>query len=372
MRPGGIRLAPDRAHTLRERDDGSRGHGHVRHTIPDTVGVAPSVRAIRIIAQVLPGELATMASHPQPLIVLTGPTGIGKTAAGVRLAQSLGGEIVNADSRYLYRGFDIGVAKPTIEERAGIPHHLIDILPPDGEMSLARFQELATGTIRDIQRRGRVPLLVGGTVLYINAVVQGWVIPRVPPDEAFRAAAEASIASDGGAALRAELAAVDPIVAARSGSNMRRVIRALEIYRETGVPMSVVEGRGQPPFRALEVALTMPRDLLYARLDARIETLMERGLVGEVRGLLASGIPERAPAMSSIGYRQLIPFLRGEASLDEATERIRVDTRRYVRHQETWLRRNSGLIRLDVAVPDWEARLVSLARTFVAAETVES
>lgn len=303
------------------------------------------------------------------MIVLTGPTGVGKTAAGIRLAQAFGGEIVNADSRYLYRGFDIGVAKPTPAERATVPHHLIDILPPDGDMSLARYQELATTTIRDIQRRGRLPLLVGGTVLYVNAVVEGWSIPRVAPDEGFRAAAEAEVARDGGAALRARLAEVDPVVAERSGMNMRRVIRALEIHRATGEPMSVIEGRGAPPFRALEIALTMPRGALHERVDARIRTLIAQGLVDEVRGLLARGVPERAPAMSSIGYRQLLPYLRGEESLDAAIERITVDTHRYVRHQETWLRRNPRLVRIDVTGDGWETELESLVRRFLGAPT---
>ncbi len=306
-----------------------------------------------------------MTPNPQPLIGLTGPTGVGKTAAAIRLALALGGEIVNADSRYLYRGFDIGVAKPSAPEQALVPHHLIDILPPAGEMSLHVFQELATATIRDVQARGRLPLLVGGTVLYLNAVIEGWQIPQVPPDEPFRRAAEAEVERDGGAGLRARLAAIDPVAAERSGVNMRRVIRALEIHRATGTPMSVLEGRGRPPFRALEVALTMPRDALHARLDARIDGLMAGGLVEEVRGLLASGVPETVPAMSSIGYRQLIPYLRGEETLDAATERIRVDTRRYVRHQETWLRRNPRLVRVDVTADGWESELEATVRRFL-------
>ncbi len=307
-----------------------------------------------------------MTPDRQPLIALTGPTGVGKTAAAIRIAQRFGGEIVNADSRYLYRGFDIGVAKPSAEEQSLVSHHLIDILPSDGNMSLARFQELATVTIRDIQRRGRLPLLVGGTVLYLNAVVEGWHIPRVPPDEPFRRAAEAEVERDGGAALRSRLAVIDPVAAARSGVNMRRVIRALEIHRATGTPMSVLEGRGAPPYRTLEIALTMPREALHRRLDARIDTLIERGLVDEVRGLLTSGVPERAPAMSSIGYRELIPYVRGEETLDVAIERIRVDTRRYVRHQETWLRRNPRLVRFDVTDDGWDARLDDTIEQFLA------
>ena len=307
-----------------------------------------------------------MTPDRQPLIALAGPTGAGKTAAAIRIAQRFDGEIVNADSRYLYRGFDIGVAKPSPEEQSLVPHHLIDILPADGDMSLARFQELATATIRDIQRRGRLPLLVGGTVLYLNAVVEGWHIPRVPPDEPFRRSAEAEVERDGGAGLRARLAVIDPVAAARSGVNMRRVIRALEIHRATGTPMSVLEGRGASPFRTLEIALSMPREALHRRLDARIDKLIERGLVDEVRGLLASGVPERAPAMSSIGYRQLVPYLQGDESLDVAIERIRVDTRRYVRHQETWLRRNPRLLRVDVTADGWEARLDATIGRFLA------
>ncbi len=302
-------------------------------------------------------------------MVLTGPTGVGKTAAAIRLALALGGEIVNADSRYLYRGFDIGVAKPSTTEQALVPHHLIDILPPEGEMSLHVFQELATRTIRDIQRRGRLPLLVGGTVLYLNAVVEGWHIPQVPPDEPFRRAAEAEVERDGGAALRAQLVTIDPVAAERSGVNMRRVIRALEIHRATGTPMSVLEGRGEPPFRALELALTMPRAELHARLDSRIDGLLAAGLVEEVQGLLASGVPASAPAMSSIGYRQLIPFLGGDESLDAATERIRSDTRRYVRHQETWLRRNPRLVHVDVTVEGWEIGLETTVRRFLVASS---
>ena len=306
-----------------------------------------------------------MPIDPQPLVVLTGPTGVGKTAAAIRLAQALGGEIVNADSRYLYRGFDIGVAKPTLSERVSVPHHLIDILPPDGEMTLARFQELGMAAIRDVQSRGHPPLLVGGTVLYVNAVVEGWAIPGVAPDEDFRAAAEAEIARDGGAALRARLAEVDPIVAERSGANMRRVIRALEIHRATGEPMSAIEGRGAPPFRALEIWLTMPRAALHERLDRRIGTLLEQGLVEEVRGLLARGVPEGAPAMSSIGYRQLLPHLRGGETLDQAVARIAADTHRYVRHQETWLRRNPRLERVDVTADGWAADLEARVRRFL-------
>ena len=288
-----------------------------------------------------------------PVVVIGGPTGTGKTAAAVHLAARFNGEIVNADSRYLYRGFDVGTAKPTSAERGGIPHHLIDILDPTEPMSLATFQDLAFATINDILRRGRLPLLVGGTPLYVNSVVEGWQIPRVPPNPAFRRELDAEAARDGIEPLARRLASVDPITAERSGSNLRRIIRGLEVWEATGTPLSRLEGKGPPPYRALEIGLTMPRDALHARVDARVDSLVERGLIDEVRGLLAAGVPPNAPAMSSIGYRQLLPYLDGEATLDEAIERIKIATHRYIRHQETWLRKNRRLVAVDVTRTGW-------------------
>ncbi|CAA9580202.1 MAG: tRNA dimethylallyltransferase [uncultured Thermomicrobiales bacterium] len=306
-----------------------------------------------------------MPDGRRKLVVVAGPTAVGKTAAGIALAERFGGEIVNADSRYLYRGFDIGVAKPSLAERRGVPHHLIDVLPPDGDMSLARYQDLAMDAIAGIHARGRLPLLVGGTPLYVNAVVEGWRVPRVPPDPALRAALEAEAGCDGLPALAARLAAVDPIAAARSGQNLRRVVRALEVYEKTGTPMSAQEGKGPPPFDALELGLTMPRDRLRAAVEDRVAAQLAAGLVDEVRGLLALGVPPDTPAMGSLGYRQLLPHLRGEADLAGATARIVADTHRYVRHQETWLRRNPRLVPVDVTRPDWLARAADLVASFL-------
>ena len=299
------------------------------------------------------------------LVVVSGPTAVGKTALGIDLALAFGGEVVNADSRYLYRGFDIGVAKPDLAERRRVPHHLIDILPPHGDMSLARFQDLATSAINDIASRGRAPLLVGGTPLYINAVVEGWRIPRVPPNPEFRAGLEAEATNAGVPVLTERLRAVDPAAAERHGSNVRRVIRALEIYEATGIPMTAQEGKGPVLFDALEIALTMPRDRLYRAVDNRVRDQIARGLAAEVRSLLEAGVPEDAPAMGSLGYRQLLPYLRGESSLDAAIERIRFDTHRYVRHQETWLRRNPRLIWFDVTQSDWREVAMRRVRQFL-------
>ncbi len=299
------------------------------------------------------------------IVVVAGPTAVGKTALGIALAEEFDGEVVNADSRYLYQGFDIGVAKPDLAERRGIPHHLIDILPPDGDMSLARYQDLALQTIGEVLHRSKLPILVGGTPLYINAVVEGWNMPRVPPNPSLRAALEAEADARGVETLATRLREVDPVAAERCGRNLRRIIRALEVYEETGLPMSTQESKGPPPFETLELGLTMPRDALYRAVDDRVRSQIERGLVAEVRSLLERGVPQSAPAMSSLGYRQLLPYIRGESSLEQAIERIRHDTHRYVRHQETWLRRNARLTWLDVTSPEWITAAKSRVRAFL-------
>jgi tRNA dimethylallyltransferase len=312
-----------------------------------------------------PGFRSVDESHGARLVVIAGPTAVGKTALGITLAQRFAGEVVNADSRYLYRGFDIGVAKPDAQERQGVPHHLIDILPPAGAMSLARYQDLAMQAIAGIHARNRLPLLVGGTPLYLNAVVEGWRIPRVPPRPELRTALADEAARLGIPVLAERLRAVDPVAAARSGMNLRRIVRALEIYEATGIPMSAQEGKGPPPFDALEIALSMPRDVLYRAVDERVARQIARGLVDEVRALLAAGVPQDAPAMSSLGYRQLLPYLHGETTLEAAVERIRLDTHRYVRHQETWLRRNPRLVWFDVTTPGWRDAAIARVQAFL-------
>lgn len=299
------------------------------------------------------------------LAVIAGPTNVGKTKLGVALGRRFDGEVINADSRYLYRGFTIGTAKPSLEEQAGVPHHLIDILAPGDDFSLARFQELAGEAIAEVAERGRLPLLVGGTPLYINAVIEGWRIPRVPPHPDIRARLEREAGESGIEALSARLRAVDPVAAERCGVNLRRIIRALEIYEVTGVPMTAQEGKGPRPYDTLEIGLHSPRADLYAAIDARVDEQIARGLIDEVSGLLAAGVPPEAPAFSSIGYRQLLPALAGEIAFDEAIARIKHDTRRYVRHQETWMRANPRLVRIDVSAPDWIERAAELVEHFL-------
>lgn len=300
------------------------------------------------------------------LIAIVGPTAVGKTATAIRLARDIGGEVISADSRYLYRGMDIGTAKPTVDEMAGVPHHLIDVVDPTEDYSLALYQRDAYQAIDDVLARGRVPILAGGTPLYVNAVLEGWRIPEAPPDPAFRAAMEAYARDQGAEALHRRLAAVDPAAAKRiPASNVRRVIRALEIHRHTGQRMTDLEGRQPPPYRVLIAGLMLPREELFARIDRRVDEQIASGLVDEVRGLLAAGVPPDAPAMSAIGYGEIVDYLEGKATLAEAVERIRFHTHRYARHQLTWLRRMRGVHWFNPDEPGWYDRLLALVRAFL-------
>jgi tRNA dimethylallyltransferase len=310
-----------------------------------------------------PEHLALRTAH---LLVLGGPTAVGKTAAAIAVARRFDGEVVSADSRQVYRGMDIGTAKPTPEERAATPHHLIDVADPDDDFSLAQYVGLAREAIGGILARGRLPILAGGTPLYLNAVAEGWRVPHAPPDPALRAALEAEAARDGLAALEARLAAADPVAAARSAGNLRRVVRALEVFLTTGVPMSAQEGKEPPPYRVRTIILELDRAALHARIDARVERMVAAGLVEEVRGLLERGFSPALPAMSGIGYAEIAAYLGGELTLPEAVERIKFNTHRYVRHQETWFRRNRAAARIDVARGDWLERLMDEVGTVLA------
>lgn len=303
-----------------------------------------------------------------PLIVVAGPTAVGKTAAAIGLAQRFNGEIVSADSRQVYRQMDIGTAKPTPEERAAAPHHLLDIRDPDDEFSLAEYVALALAAIDGIIARGRLPILAGGTPLYLNAVTEGWRVPEVPPDWALRDGLEAEAARDGLAPLEARLAAVDPVAAKRTAGNLRRIIRALEVHILTGKPMSEQEGKVPPPYRIMQAILTLDRPTLHARADARIGRMVAAGLVAEVQGLLDRGYAPPAPAMTGIGYAEIIAHLREGVSLTDAVAQIAINTHRYIRHQETWFRRNRAATRYDVATAGWETALQTDVGTFLAME----
>ncbi len=275
-----------------------------------------------------------------------GPTAVGKTVLALHLAGALDGEIVSADSRLFYRGMDIGTAKPTPEARARVPHHLVDIADPDETVGLAEFQERATAAIADVHGRGKLPLLVGGTGQYVRAIVKGWRVPRVPPDARLRAELEAQAAREGCEALHARLARMDPTAAERiDPRNVRRVIRALEVCTLTGRPISEQQGKEPPPYRILQIGLTMDREALYARADARIEAMMAAGLEEEVRRLVEAGYGWDLPAMSGLGYIQFKPYFAGQATLEKVVAEIKRATRRFIRHQCNWFRPGDPAIR---------------------------
>lgn len=287
-----------------------------------------------------------------PLVAIVGPTAVGKTAWGIDLAQRMEGEIVSADSRQVYRGMDIGTAKPTPAEQRQAPHHLLDVVEPDEDFSLARYQDMAMTAIGDITARGRVPLLVGGTGQYLAAVLEGWNIPRVAPQWGFRAALEQEAREQGSMALHARLAHVDPpSAAAIQPTNVRRIIRALEVHHVTGVPISALQTRCPPPYHITTWWLTRAAPELYARIDARVDAMMEAGLLDEVRGLLAQGYGWHLPAMSGLGYIQFRPYFEGHATLEECVQRLTFDTHRFARQQKNWFRRLPGLVRVEREAP---------------------
>ncbi len=283
-----------------------------------------------------------------PLVVLLGPTGVGKTALSIDLCRRFEGEVISADSRQIYRGMDIGTGKATPDERAAVPHHLLDIRDPDQTLTLAEYQRLAYTAIDGIHARGRLPFLVGGTALYLRAVTLGLRIPEVPPNPALRAELEATHAAEGLAPLVRRLQALDPTGAqAIDLRNPRRVLRALEIVLTTGRSKAALEGAQPPPYRILHMGLTRPRRALYARIDARIEQMVAEGLVDETRRLLAR-YDAALPALSSLGYREMGAHLRGEWTLAQAVAALKSATHRYVRTQETWFRKMPGVVWFDL------------------------
>jgi tRNA dimethylallyltransferase len=293
---------------------------------------------------------------------LVGPTAVGKTALALALSEHLPVEVVSADSRTVYRWMDIGTAKPTLDERRRVPHHLIDVVDPDQSYSLALYQQQALEAVARIQARGRVPLLVGGAGLYVSALSEGLAIPDVPPDEAYRRSLEQRAHAEGWRALQRELAEVDPDSAARiDPKNVRRVIRALEVFRATGRPFS--EWQKPDPERALEcvlVGLRLERSQLYARIDARIDAWLSAGFIDEVRGLLERGFAPDLPSMSGIGYREVARYLNGALDLEAATQAFKQATHQYARRQMTWFNARPTITWLDAGEATPERVLAAL------------
>jgi len=273
----------------------------------------------------------------KPVIVIVGPTGIGKTALAVSLARAVKGEIISADSRQVYQGMDIGTAKASAFERSQAKHHLVDILRPDASLTVTEFQSRANAVIRWLHEQHAMPLVVGGTGLYVRVLIEGWQIPEVPPALDIRAEWEMFARDHGPVALHNRLADVDPDSAARIDTrNVRRVIRALEVFEITGKPFSHQRRRSPPPYSFLQIGLTRPRESLYQIIDRRIDAMIDNGLIEEVKHLVASGYNWSLPSMSSLGYREIGAFLRGEIALADAVAQLRRATRAFIRKQYNW------------------------------------
>jgi len=289
-----------------------------------------------------------MVSPEKPfIIIIAGPTGVGKTRTAIYLAEALGAEIISADAMQVYRRMDIGTAKPTVEEQARVRHHLIDIVEPDEPFSAARFKQLADRVIKHLHRAGVVPFVVGGTGLYIKALTRG-LFEADEVDESIRARLLSEAEAHGTAALHARLKKVDREAACRIHPNdSYRIIRALEVFEATGCPISSLQkqhGFSDTSYRALKVGLFLERPVLYDRIDSRVDEMMDSGFVGEVRGLLEQGFSPELKSMQSIGYRHVAEFLRGGISRDDMVEQLKRDTRRYAKRQLTWFRADPGMV----------------------------
>jgi tRNA dimethylallyltransferase len=269
------------------------------------------------------------------LLVVVGPTASGKTSLAIRLAKALGGEVVSADSRLLYKGMDVGTAKPSMRERVGVPHHLIDVVSPARTLTVAEYRAKALRVIRGILKRGKLPILAGGTGLYVRALVDNFTIPEVPPNPKLRRRLEKLTDDE----LRARLVKSDPAYAERAGHNRRYAIRALEVIAATGKPFSVLQGKGEPLFDALQIGLRPDRAALVVKIARRVREMMRGGLIEESRRLLRRYDPS-LPSMSGIGYAEAAAYLRGEIGMEEAIERISARTRQYAKRQVTWFKRD--------------------------------
>ncbi len=296
------------------------------------------------------------------MIAIVGPTAVGKSELALHLAQYFPLEIISADSRQVYRYMDIGTNKPTWAERASVPHHVIDVVEPDEAFSLAMYHQLAIEALKAIQQKGKLPVLVGGSGLYVWSLVEGWKIPQVPPDQKLRRRLEARAEQEDSQSLYQELQDIDPSAAAKiSPTNIRRIIRALEIYHTTGQHPSQLQRKESPGFPILLIGLTQERSELYRRIDWRVDKMIQRGLVEEVEQLLKKGYSPSLPSMSGIGYKQIGQFLRGEMTLPQSIDKIKYETHRLARHQYAWFRLSDSRIHwFDTSEAEAKASIVAL------------
>lgn len=286
-----------------------------------------------------------------PIAVIAGATASGKTALSIAAAKHLGGEIVSADSMQIYRYMDIGTAKPTLAEREGIPHYLLDEITPDESFSVAEYVKRAHVYIRDIHERGRLPIVVGGTGLYIDSLIRDVDFPENDSDCSLRSELNALAEREGAEPLLKMLAELDPVSAQRlHPNNLRRIVRAIEFCKCTGVPISEHQERTrqkQSRYEPLLLAVKWDMPTLYERINKRVDIMLENGLVDEVKGLVSLGYENAVLAMQGIGYKEILAYLRGETTLDEAAEKIKLNSRHYAKRQMTWFKRNDKIIWLD-------------------------
>jgi tRNA dimethylallyltransferase len=296
------------------------------------------------------------------VIAIVGPTAVGKSELALHLAQCFPIEIISADSRQVYRYMDIGTNKPSLAERKSVTHHLIDIVEPDQDFSLAMYHQLTIEALKAIQQKSKLPLLVGGSGLYVWSLVEGWKIPQVPPDQKRRSQLEARAQQEGSQGLYQELRDIDPIAASKiNPSNVRRIIRALEIYHATGQRPSQLQRKEAPDFPILLIGLTRERSELYRRIDWRVDKMIQMGLVEEVEQLVKKGYSLSLPSMSGIGYKQICQFLQGEMTLPQAIDKIKYETHRLARHQYAWFRLGDSRIHwFDSSGAEAEANIVTL------------
>lgn len=303
------------------------------------------------------------------VIAVGGPTASGKTALSVGLAKAFGGEIINADSMQIYKNLDVGTAKPSIEERQGVPHYLLDFLPPETPYSVADFTAAADPLIQEITARGKLPLVVGGTGLYITSLLNGMAFTPEKTDPAIRARLQERAKAEGGAALYAELQSIDPDYAAQvHPNNLPRVIRALELYAATGRRMSEerVNARpAEPPYRSLCLCLTCrDRAVLYDRIERRVNLMVENGVLAEAKQVYDHRDTYRTAAQA-IGYKEFFPYFEGTGSLDECTARLKQATRNYAKRQLTWFRRQNDAVWLYIDEENVLDRACELVRKFL-------
>jgi tRNA dimethylallyltransferase len=324
-----------------------------------------------VIIGIVEGKVKTIPSavrgaRSRPLIAVVGATATGKSEVAVALAEAVKGEVVSADAYQVYRGLDIGTAKAGPDLRARVPHHLLDIVDPGDQLTLARFLDAAHAALDDVWSRGKLPILAGGSGQYVWALLEGWNVPRVPPDAKLRAELEALAAHEGNAALVARLAEVDPEAAARlDPENPRRLVRAIEVVLREGRPLAACQTRSPIDAAVLILGLRLSRDELYARLDARTDAMYAAGFVAEVRRLRDEGRGETAAVRGGVGYKEVSQYLDGEFDLEEAVRRHKNANHRLVRRQHAWFKQTDPRITWVGAGPDAARCCVDLARQWL-------